>query len=68
MLTPEHRRSERRRVNAPKKNLHENKYAILSNNRPRKLYYDNEGKYDGDERAGVYSIYYKPTQDDNDEN
>ena len=61
MLTPEHRRSPRR-VSAPKKNPNQNRYAALSNYRPRKLYYDDEGKYDGDERAGVYSIYYKKSQ------
>ena len=68
MLTPEHRISARRRLNAPKKKPDENRYAILSNYKPRKLYYDDEGKYDGDERAGVYSIYYKPNQDSDDEN
>jgi len=67
MLTPEHRRSPIR-VSAPKKNLNQNRYAALSNYRPRKLYYDDEGKYDGDERAGVYSIYHKPQQDSDDEN
>jgi len=67
MLTPEHRRSPRR-VSAPKKNLNQNRYAALSNYRPRKLYYHDEGKYDGDERAGVYSIYHKPQQDSDDEN
>ena len=67
MLTPEHRRSPRR-IRAPRKNLNQNRYAALSNYRPRKLYYDDEGKYDGDERAGLYSIYYKPQQDSDDEN
>lgn len=67
MLTPEHRRSARRIVNAPKKNPNTNHYNVLSNYKPRKLYYDDEGKCEGDDRTGVYSIYYKPNQDRDDE-
>ena len=67
MLTPQHRRSPRR-VNAPKKNPNENRFAVLSNYRPRKLYYDDEGKYDGDKRAGISSIYYQSQEHSDDEN
>ena len=65
MLTPEHRRSARRRVNAPKKNPNTNQYNVLSNYKPKKLYYDDEGKWEGDDRTGVYSIYY--TKNDSDD-
>jgi hypothetical protein len=62
MLTPEHRRSTRPR--APRKNTSNlvKRISKTTKYQPKKLYYDDEGKYDGDELAGLGSKFYKKSQ------